>query len=99
MGPMRNLTGIIEDIRAQTDEVTSITHRMRSANKRLTGGTGEAPTPLTNQGGTLSAIKEDEPPLMVKLTIVTEKLNQAMAALRAEISYFETLSETGQRAR
>jgi hypothetical protein len=93
-GPQRSLTGIIEDIRSQTGEVNSIVYRMRTAGRRLTGTTGEAPTPLTGAGRPPEA--EEVPPLMVQLTIGTEKLNQAIAALRAEVSHMENLSETGR---
>lgn len=94
MGPMKNLSTMADEVRSQTAEVMSFVHRMRDANRRLTGNTGEAPTNAAVAGS--GAMKPEANPLLVDLTIAIEHLNGATADMRAEIIYFETMvAETG----
>lgn len=95
MGPQRSLTALINEVESQTAEVRSFTHRLRTASKRLTGGTGEEPTKLAGrtEGGPSNALVEVQP-LMVALSLAVESLNSATSDLRSEIGYLENLSET-----
>jgi len=100
MGPQRSLTSLINEVHSQTAEVNSFVNRLRQANRRLTGSTGESPTVLgAGAVGRLSEKVDEMPPLMVALTTAMENLNSATADLRAEVGYLETLSETGEVAR
>lgn len=93
MGPMKNLSAMADEVRSQTSEVMSLVHRMRDANRRLTGNTGEVPTNAAVAG---VATKPEANPLLVDLTVAIEHLNGATADLRAEIDYFErTVAEVG----
>lgn len=96
MGPMKSISEMIRDVNDQATEIRGMTRRMRDANRRLTGGTGEAPTTLnavaTEDIGKTAA---DARPLLVSLTVALEALNSATSAMRDEISYAETFSETG----
>lgn len=94
MGPQRSLSALINEVQSQTDEVRSFTHRLRTANKRLTGGTGEEPPKLSEGRGPTGATIAEVPPLMVALSIAVEALNGATSDLRAEVTYLENLSET-----
>jgi hypothetical protein len=97
MGPIRSLSGMNDDVLEQTNEVQSLVRRLRDANRRLTGTTGEAPTPLNAaSGGSGEATKlPAPPPLLIRLTQSIEALNAATSDLRAEVSYLENFSETG----
>jgi hypothetical protein len=92
MGPQKSLSELTDDVRVQTSAVNDFVHRLRAANRRLTGSTGEQPTQLA-QAAARNEVDE-MPPLMVGMTIAIEHLNSAMSDLRAEISYMERLSET-----
>ncbi len=72
-GPQRSLSSLIDEIRGQTADLNAYVERMRAANRRLTGSTGETPTKIGSVGGgTLDANKVSErPPLMVELTMAT----------------------------
>lgn len=96
MGPQRSLSGMTEDVNIQTDVIRKCVARMRAANRRLTGGTGEPPTQLAvNNAGSHAPTVAEAPPLMVALTIAIEANNAAVSDLVSEIDYFENLSETG----
>jgi hypothetical protein len=98
-GPLKSLSALTDEVRAQTAEVHGFVYRMRDANRRLTGSTGEQPTKLErlDGGGRMGDAPTDRNPLLVDLTVATEALNSATAELRAELVYFETMvSETGQ---
>lgn len=95
MGPMKNLSAMANEVRCQASEVMSLVYRMRDANKRLTGNTGELPTNRVEAGAPVGMPPEANP-LLVDLTVAIEHLNGATADLRAEINYFETMvAETG----
>lgn len=97
MGPMKNLSALLNEVRSQAIEVTGFVHRMRDANRHLTGGTGETPQKDIGRGGPLSP--EPPMPLLADLTAAVEDLNGATSALRAEINYFEQMvSETAPPA-
>lgn len=97
MGPMKNLSMMANEVRSQVSEVMSLVHRMRDANRRLTGNTGELPTKGEEAGAPVGMPPEANP-LLVDLTVAIEHLNGATANLRAEIDYFEaTVAETGVR--
>ncbi len=92
MGPMKSLSAMANEVRSQTEEVMSFVHRMRDANRRLTGSTGE--TPQKEVGGPTAP--QPPNPLLVDLNVAIEHLNGATADLRSEINYFEQMvSETG----
>lgn len=93
-GPMRSLSGMIDDVRLETSKVNGITDRMRTASRRLTGSTGQAPTPLNPAGAGEGATIKSEPPLMVQLTLEIEGLKRATSELFDEINFLESISET-----
>ncbi len=95
-GPQMGLSRVTEEIIGQTSDINGFVERMRTANRRLTGSTGQAPTPLKppETGYAEKQTTIEEPPLMVRLTNAVELLNAARSDLAAEISYFESLAET-----
>lgn len=96
MNIQMGLSRTIEEVLSQTSDFNSFVDRMRIANRRLTGSTGEMPTAIggkdANYAGKAEALQE--PPLMVRLSSAVELLNAARSDLGAEISYFENLAET-----
>lgn len=97
---MRTLSSMIAAVRGQTAEVEGAVIRLRSASRRLTGSTGEAPTSInTIKGGASAGDRVAEmPPLMIQLDAELERLNEATADLRNEISHVESYSETGEES-
>lgn len=95
MGPIRSISGMIDDVKQQTGEIVGATDRLRNANRHLTGGDGRATTPLVPAEQAANSLK-GEPPLMIQLTIAISALDAAMGDLRSEISYLEQHSETGE---
>lgn len=95
MGPQKSLSNMAEEVRGQTAEVLSFVTRLREANRRLTGSTGESPTQLGGSGRSEAGQIEDRRPLLVEMTTALEHLNAATADLRDEVSYLEGVSETG----
>lgn len=97
MGPINSLSDMTTAVRGRTDEIANTTERLRAANRRLTGSTGQAPVPLTPGGGSAdNASVKGEPPLMLALTVALANLEGAMSEMRAELDYLEQFSETGQ---
>lgn len=93
MGPIRSISGVTMDIINQRDEIRSLIRRLREANRKLTGSTGEAPTPLAQSAG--QAVNATiNPPLLVQLTVEAEQLAQSINELRHEVGYLEQFSET-----
>jgi hypothetical protein len=95
MGPIRSISGVTNDLMIQRDEVRSLIRRLREANRRLTGSTGEAPTPLAQNAAGQVVNTTITPPLLVQLTVEAEYLAQAVNELRYEVGYLEQFSETG----
>lgn len=95
MGPIRSLTGMIDDITEQTSEVTVLTRRMREANKRLTGNSAfdsqSQATALEPRNGPAEVL-----PTLARLTSAIEGHRAAVTGLRDEISYMEQFSETAE---
>lgn len=91
-GPIRTLSGMIDDVREQSVEIVGLTERMREASRALTGSTGQAPTPLSGAPG--SAGEAKEPPTLIALTIAIANLNGVVNALRDEVNYYANLAGT-----
>jgi hypothetical protein len=94
MGPIRSLTGMIDDITEQTNQVTALTRRLRDANKRLTGSTAldrQAEVAAQEPRGPVEVL-----PTLARLTLAIEGHGSAVTALRDEIAYMEQFSETGE---
>jgi hypothetical protein len=90
---MRSISSMIAEVRSQTDEIRSFTNRLRNANRKLTGGTGEQPTPLASVKQGAVADRPDLP-LLEDLNIELERLGVANADLRSEVTFLEGVSET-----
>ena len=95
MGPIKSFSSMIDDVRSQTNEVDNLVRRIRAASNRLTGSTGQTPTPInaTQQGRAETA---DRPPLLIDLTVRLEALNSVVSELRDEVTYLEQYSETAE---
>lgn len=99
MSTDRSLSGMADAVRTETSAVNEMTERLRQANRRLTGGTGQAPTPLNSVANSKGATEASVPPLMVGLNAEVDGLQLAISNLRNELSYLENHSETvGQGA-
>lgn len=88
----RTISSMIDEVRSQTSEVLNFVDRLRTANRRLTGSTGEQPTPIGKISGEVAGAKDM--PLLEELNTELERLNAATADLRAEVNFFESISET-----
>lgn len=91
---MPSLSKMISEVRSQAIEVNSLVGRLRLANRRLSGATGEAPTQLNSVKGPTAP--EPDRPLLEQLNVELERLNSATADLRSEVNHVETYSETGE---
>lgn len=96
MGPYKNLSNTSSELGMQADEVSSLIYRVRQANRRLTGGCGEQVAVPTGAGRVDKVAYDEAPPLLVGLTVALERLNLAIAELRDEVVYLESVSETNQ---
>lgn len=92
---MLSISKMTHQVVEQANEVNALVNRLRAGNRRMTGATGEGPTPIgTGRGGSESSLKQDQPPLLHGLDHAIEMLNAAMSDLRAEVSYIEGFTET-----
>ncbi len=91
---MRTLSSMIAEVRSQTDEVRGAVERLRTANRHMTGNTGESPTPIGSVNAKALADRA-EVPIMDELNSALEHLNSATADLRAELMHMEGYTETG----
>lgn len=96
MGPYKSLTNAITEVAMQANEVSSLIYRMRQANRRLTGSCGEQPINAATPPGRGDRAFDESPPLLVGLTMSMEHLNSAIAELRDEVIFLESISETNQ---
>lgn len=94
MGPIRSLSGMIEDVNEQTAEGERLLRRLRDANRKLTGGCAEPPAQLKDASSSKAERDPIEVPLMVRLTVVLEVHRQVLNAIREEVTYLENHSET-----
>lgn len=96
----RSISSMIDDVRSQTAEVRSAVQRLRNANRRMVGGTGEAPTPLSTGGGQKVQLEPaDRLPLLEDLSVELERLNGATSDLRAELAFLENFTETADNVK
>lgn len=90
-----NMTG---EITGLINEASSIVGRLRSANRRLTGETGEEPTQLASAVGPKVRDAVETGPLLPELQAAIETLNSKLRDIRLEVSHLENVSETGEVA-
>lgn len=93
---MPSISTMTKQVLEQTSEVHSLVDRLRTASRRMTGSTGEAPTQLAGRGEGPMSKEDSEPPLLVSLGNAIERLNSATADLRSEVGYLEGFTETAR---
>jgi len=93
MSTERSLSDMIQTVRNETSNALALADRLRNANRRLTGGTGQAPTPIDRPDA--ASVKQAEPPLVIGLNMALDEHQSAIVALENEVTYLERLSETG----
>jgi len=98
MGPIRSLTGMIDDVNEQTSLVHGLTRRIREANRRLTGSSAFESMPQTV--GSTAAQDRSGPvevlPTLARLTLAISGNGSAISELREEVAYMESFAETGE---
>lgn len=88
-GPQRTLDSLFGALQQDRADIDRAIRRMREANRRLTGSTGEAPTPL-NQVAVKTTLPPQDEPLLMRLTIEQ--------ALMSEVILFEGIAGTVEEA-
>lgn len=91
---MRSISSMTAEIRSQTEEVWNGVHRVRNANRRMTGSTGEQPTPINVVKGSNVDKIDRELSMLDELSMAIEHLNSATAELRDELACMEGYTET-----